>query len=208
MKVTTGNLARPRARLTACLRPVPASAAAPGAGAALLAGCAGSQTAASLPATTAPLSAPAGTVAATPSASPQQAAVADYTAYFPASKAAEDGPASKAEAVLSPYAAQPYLGQVLAQMATYRSRGETAAGYVTVHVTKVTVHGKDATVYDCQDASRAALASASTGKVIPGTSGRADTSLIASLVLSDGRWRLVSLAHVAVPCSPAASPSS
>ena len=42
-------------------------------------------------------------------------------------------------------------------------------------------------MYDCQDASRAALASASTGKVIPGTSGRADTSLIASLVLSDGR---------------------
>lgn len=208
MGVTTRNHARPRARLAACPRPVPAIAAASSA-AVLLAGCGGSPPAAVLPATTAPLSAPAGTVQATAPASPQQAAVAAYTAYFPASKAAENGPAAKAEAVLSPYAAQPYLGQVLAQMATYRSSGETAAGYVTVHITKVTVHGKDATLYDCQDASHAALASASTGKVIPGTSGRADTSLIASLALGGGgRWRLTSLAHVAVPCSPAASPSS
>jgi len=181
---------------------LPALAAALAAGA-LLTGCADSQPAAILPATSTPLSAPPGTV---PSAnSPSQAVIAAYTAYFPATKAAENGPAAPAEAILAPYAQQPYLGQVLAQMATYRSRGEDAAGYVIVHVTKVTAYGKDATVHDCQDASHAALASARTQTVIPGTSGRAGTYLIASLTLGgDGRWRLTSLTHVAVPCSPAA----
>ena len=63
-------------------------------------------------------------------------------------------------------------------------------------------------MHDCQDASHAALASTSTGKVIPGTAGKAGTSLIASLALGrDGRWRITSLAHLAVPCSPASSPS-
>jgi hypothetical protein len=196
---------RPRA----CPRLLPATlAAAAAATAVLLAGCGGSQPSASLPTATTPLSAPSATVQSSPAASPSQAVIAAYTGYFPASKAAEDGPASKAESVLAPWAASPYLGQVLSQMATYRSRGEEAEGYVTVHVTKVSVHGRAATVYDCQDASHAALASTRTGKVIPGTAGKAGTYLIAGLALGgDGRWRLTSLAHVAVPCSPA-SPSS
>jgi hypothetical protein len=134
---------------------------------------------------------------------------AAYTAYFPASKAAETGPADRAAATLSPYAAQPYLGKVLTQMAHYRADDETAAGSVTPHITKITMHGKLAEVYDCQDASHAALSSTRTGKVLPGTSGSARTFLIASLARgSDGRWRLTSLAHVDTSCSPAASPSS
>ena len=59
------------------------------------------------------------------------------------------------------------------------------------HVTSVTVDGSTAEVHDCQDASHAALASASTGTVIPGTTGKAGTSLIASLARGrDGRWRI------------------
>jgi hypothetical protein len=135
---------------------------------------------------------------------------AAYAAYFPASKAAESETADRAEATLAPYAAQPYLGQVLTQMASYRAQGETAAGYVTPHVTKITVHGKLAEVYDCQDASHAELVSTRTGQVVARASaGSAHTSLIASLARgADGRWRLTSLAHVDVSCSPAASSSS
>lgn len=134
---------------------------------------------------------------------------AAYVGYFPASQAAETGPADRAAVTLSPYAVQPYLGQVLTQMAGYRARGETAAGYVIPHITKITVHGTVAEVYDCQDASHAALASTRTGKVIPGTTGSARTFLIASLAQGgDGRWRLTSLAHVSTPCSPGTSPSS
>jgi len=82
------------------------------------------------------------------------------------------------------------------------------SGHVIPHVTRVVVRGSLARVYDCQDASHAALANSRTGQVIPGTRGSAHTYLIASLARgSDGRWRLTSLAHVAVPCKPVSSPS-
>ena len=63
-------------------------------------------------------------------ARPAAQVIAAYTAYFPASKAAEAAAPSRAQAILAPYAAQPYLRNVLAQMAGYRARGETAWGYV------------------------------------------------------------------------------
>jgi hypothetical protein len=175
------------------------------AAASLLSGC-GGPAPVPLPSHSTPVHAPTATSA--PTASARTQVIAAYTAYFPASKAAEAAAPSRAQAILAPYAAQPYLRNVLAQMAGYRARGETAWGYVVPHITSVTVDGATAEVHDCQDASHAALASASTGKVIPGTAGQARTSLIASLALgSDGRWRITSLAHLAVPCSPASSPS-
>ena len=94
-------------------------------------------------------------------------------------------------------------------MASYRARDEVASGYVIPHVIKVTVSGRAAEVYDCQDASHATLTNTRTGKVTPALKGSARTYLIASLALgSDGRWRITSLAHVAMPCSPASSPPS
>jgi hypothetical protein len=172
-----------------------------------LAGCS-SQSSAVLPPKASQLSAPSASSSPSP-VSASAAVAAAYAAYFPASKAAESGPAGRAEATLAPYAAQPYLGQVLAQMASYRTQGETAAGYVVPHITKITVHGKLAEVYDCQDASHAELVSTSTGQVIRASAGSVRTSLIASLARgADGRWRLTSLAHVDTSCSPAASSSS
>jgi hypothetical protein len=108
--------------------------------------------------------------------------------------------------MLTPYAAQPYLNRVLAQMAAYRARHEVAWGHVVPHITQVAVRGRVAQVHDCQDASHAALANSRTGRVIPNTRGSARTYLIATLARgSDGRWRLTSLAHVAVPCKPVPS---
>ncbi len=175
--------------------------------AAALAGVTGcsSQAPVTLPPKSSQLSAPSG--ASSPGPQPAQAAVAAaYAAYFPVLQAAEKATAARAEALLAPYAAQPYLAHVVSQMASYRAQHETSHGYLVPHVTSVQVSGGRATVHDCQDASHAALADSRTGKVIPGTIGSARTSLIASLARgSDGRWRLTSLAHVNVPCSLEAS---
>lgn len=195
-----GKAVRGRAKSAAALAAVAAAGA--------LAACSG-QPSASLPPKSSqlPSAPPASSPPGAPSA--KAAVAAAYAAYFPASKAAETGPAGRAGTTLAPYAAQPYLSQVLAQMDAYRAQGETASGYVIPHITRITVRGKAAEVYDCQDASHAALASSRAGQVIPGTTGSARTSLIASLALGgDGRWRLTSLAHVDTPCSPATSSSS
>ena len=183
---------------------VPTMGAAAALAVAVLAGCSGQGSAKLPPKSTGP-SAPSATPATT-SGSAKAAVIAAYTAYFPVSKAAEATGPSRAKAMLAPYAAQPYLNRVLTQMAAYRARHEVAWGHVVPHVTRVVVRGPLARVYDCQDASHAALASSRTGRVIPGSRGSARTYLIATLALgSDGRWRLTSLAHVAVPCKPVPS---
>ena len=178
------------------------------AGVTLLSGCS-SPASVPLPARSTSLHAPATAQSPSGTGSARQQVIAAYTAYFPASQAAEAAAPARAQAILAPYAAQPYLGRVLAQMASYRARDEAASGYVVPHVIKVTVTGPLATVYDCQDASHATLTDTRTGKVTPPLKGSARTYLIASLARgTDGRWRITSLAHVAVPCTPAAAPPS
>lgn len=183
---------------------VPTMGAAAALAVAVLAGCSGQGSAKLPPKSTGP-SAPSVTPAAT-FGSAKATVIAAYTAYFPVSKVAEATRPSRAKAMLTPYAAQPYLNRVLAQMAAYRARHEVAWGHVVPHITQVAVRGRFAQVHDCQDASHAALANSRTGRVIPNTRGSARTYLIATLALgSDGRWRLTSLAHVAVPCKPVPS---
>jgi hypothetical protein len=178
------------------------------AGVTLLSGCS-SPASVPLPARSTSLHAPATSQSPSGTGSARQQVIAAYTAYFPASQAAEAAAPARAQAILAPYAAQPYLGRVLAQMASYRARDEAASGYVVPHVIKVTVTGRLATVYDCQDASHATLTDTRTGKITPPLKGSARTYLIASLARgTDGRWRITSLAHVAVPCTPAAAPPS
>jgi hypothetical protein len=134
--------------------------------------------------------------------------IAAYSAFFPALTAAEPQSQARAAATLAPYATQPYLGHVLAQMAWYRAHDEVAWGYLIPHVTSVQITAGQAIVRDCQNASNAWLVSTATGQVIPGTVGCVRTYLVAVLTRgSGGRWRLALLAHVAGPCSPVPSPS-
>jgi hypothetical protein len=148
----------------------------------------------------------AAAVVVSPSAT--AAVIAAYTAYFPALLAAEPLPQARAAAMLAPYAAQPYLGHVLAQIAAYQANDEVSWGSLVPHVTSVQVSGNQAVVRDCQDASSAWLVSSATGRVIPGTTGYARTSLVAALARgSDGRWRLTFLGHLTDPCEPVPSPS-
>ncbi len=151
---------------------------------------------------------PLTTAAATPSPAVAAQVIAAYTAFVPALTAAEPQPRARAAALLAPYAAQPYLGHVLAQMAWYQTHDEVSWGYLVPHVTSVQITGGQAVVRDCQDASNAWLVSTVTSQAIPGTAGSARTDLIAVLVRGgDGRWRLTLLAHVAGSCSPVPSPS-
>jgi hypothetical protein len=149
-----------------------------------------------------------GPAAAAPSPAAAAQVITAYTAYFPALTAAEPQPQAKAAGTLAPYAAQPYLGHVLAQMAWYQAHGEVAWGYFVPHVTSVQITGSQAVVRDCQDASNAWLVSTTTGEVIPGTAGSARTYLVATLARGGGeRWRLTFLAYVGGPCTPVPSPS-
>jgi hypothetical protein len=142
--------------------------------------------------------------------SPAEAAqvIAAYTAFFPALTAAEPQSQARAAAILAPYAAQPYLGHVLAQTAWYRAHDEVAWGYLIPHVISVQITGGQAIVRDCQDASNAWVVSTVTDQIIPGTVGYVRTYLVAVLSRgSDGQWRLALLAHLAGPCSLVPSPS-
>ena len=145
---------------------------------------------------------------AAPSPAAAAQVIAACTAFFPVLAAAEPEPQVRAAALLAPYAAQPYLGHVLAQMAWFRARGQVFWGTLIPHVTSVQITGSQAFVRDCQDVGNAWLVSTVTGEVIPGTVGSARTSLVATLARGGGeRWRLTLLAHAAGPCSPVPSPS-
>jgi len=87
--------------------------------AASAAGCS-SQGTAALPRKSTGLSTPPSAPASSPT-SARSAVIAAYTAYFPVSVAAEAAGPTRAKKMLAPYAAQPYLGRVLSQMARYRA---------------------------------------------------------------------------------------
>jgi hypothetical protein len=146
-----------------------------------------------------------------PAAAPadEAAVITSYTGYISAVQDAEPRPAARAAAILAGYAAQPYLGHVLAQIAAYRRQGELAWGYVTPHIISVQLgsDGPAAVIRDCQDASNAWLVSAAAGTVVPGSTGASRTLLVAVLTRSQaGRWLVALLAHVAGTCSRVPSP--
>jgi hypothetical protein len=91
--------------------------------------------------------------------------------------------------LLADYATQPLLGQVLSNIDKLHSKHLTSSGYVVVHVERVQVSGSKATVWDCQDSTRALLKNTSTGQVT--SRGTPNDHLQATLTRgSDGRWRI------------------
>jgi hypothetical protein len=139
----------------------------------------------------------------------EAAAISAYTSYIAAVQDAEPQPPARAAAILAGYAAQPYLGHVLAQIATYRQYGELAWGYVTPHIVSVQLsgNGTEAVVRDCQDASNAWLVAAATGTVVPGSTGSPRTLLVAVLARAEnGKWLVTLLAHLPGTCSRVPSP--
>ena len=101
--------------------------------------------------------------------------------------------------VLSSVAADPLLSLVLAQAATQKRSGIKLYGQVVVHPTVVKQSGEQMLVKDCQDASHAGQADASTGK--PRTVGVARNPVTATVRRgSDGHWRLTALTFPGGAC--------
>lgn len=155
-----------------------------------------------LPSSSSPASAPATSASPSP-ASPEDAATAAYTAFWPTSQKALEGPPEQIRTTLAQYSTGAYLNfQVRnAVEAQENHHGPWGEGPV-VHVTKVQVKGGKATLWDCQDAHDAALADTRTHQIIPGTRGTKNFGLIAELLRGgDGQWRVSSVKRHQASCS-------
>lgn len=91
--------------------------------------------------------------------------------------------------LLSEYAAEPQLSTALRGINDLHAKDLTSSGYVVVHITKVQVNGGTATVWDCQDATKALIRKRSTGQTL--SRGIPNDHVRATLSRgSDGRWRI------------------
>lgn len=169
-----------------------------------------SQPSASLPPkaphTSTPSRAAASSAAPSP-ASARQAVIAAYLAIWPAGDRAErTGSTDAALSVLGPYTTAAYARTMVAGMQPYWQHHQTARGHMSDHVLKVAVltgHGghQAAIVTDCQDATHHYLASARTGKPVPGTRGPAHASLTATMAHANGRWRVAGITFTGKSCT-------
>lgn len=151
--------------------------------------------------------------AASPSTSPpaghtKAAAAAAYLASWPAASQAERaGSAARARKILAGHFTPSYATYVISRMRPDWRKHEVAWGQVVVHIKKVSVfksrHGGKwaAVVVDCQDASHAGLARASTGKVISSTLGSRHEEMYASLGYEAGRWLIANIEYVGSSCT-------
>lgn len=147
-------------------------------------GCANGQTNVTLP-TSSP------TVTARPSPiSAEEAVRQSYTRYWAVLPEAEHADSeSRRRQLLSGYATEPQLSTALRGINDLHAKDLTSAGYVMVHITKVHVEDARATVWDCQDATKALVQQRSTGRTV--SRGVPNDQLRATLTRgSDGQWRI------------------
>ena len=134
-------------------------------------------------------------------ATPRDAVIAAYTAFFPAVGQALQSPPERVRTILENNASGGYLDFEIRQLMDHQARHLEPWGRAVIHVTKVELHSDTAKVHDCQDASHAGLAEARTHRLISQSRGNAHRNLIADLTLgSDGRWRLTDLKQYSAPC--------
>lgn len=131
-----------------------------------------------------------------------------YTEFTKAADKAGRGSVDEARKELEPYVTGKYLDVHVAAIQRLHDRGREPWGQVVPHVIDVKVDLDTAVMQDCQDTTQAGLADRSTHKLIPGTTGDSRVHLTSNLKRGrDGRWRLVDLVQLDVPCTPTASPS-
>jgi hypothetical protein len=162
-----------------------------------LAACSAGQASTPAPAKATSASAPA-TASSAPSSSPaaatRRAAIAAYRAFWPAGDRAErSGHAGQARAILAGYATPAWIQVMVTGMAPFWRRHEVARGRMIDHVESARVltgagRNPAAFIVDCQDASHHAVASATSGKIVPGSAGPAHAQLAATLIYRHGRW--------------------
>jgi len=128
--------------------------------------------------------------ATTPSGSSEaERVLAQYATFWtlitPASRAA---PSSR-RAMLAPYATDPELSRLLRGLLATDAVDQQDYGAPIPHARVTTIRGNTAGVFDCQDASRAGLASRSSGRRL--TRGVSRNPVNATLLRGpDGQWRM------------------
>jgi hypothetical protein len=134
-------------------------------------------------------------------ATPRDAAVAAYTAFFRASDEALTAPPERIRPILGDFTTGWYLDSIIRQTVDEQAQHLEPWGHVIVHLTQVALQQGTATIHDCQDASNAGLASTQTHQLIPETRGTAHRNLTAKLTLGgDGRWRISELRQFKAMC--------
>lgn len=163
-----------------------------------LAGC-GGQAAVALPRKTGLPAVPA--VAGGQQSASRDQVVTAYTGYWQALGQALDArSATRARAILAPFASQALIPSLVSGLQTDWSRGEIQYGGPVPHILSVQITGSRAAVHDCADFSHAGVQLAATGQVV-GSLGNPRVNMISVLVLTGGRWLLTSQAPVVAPCS-------
>jgi hypothetical protein len=156
-------------------------------------GCGGGHRDATLPTTSAPGAPSVSSSPTSAEASPTSAEAAirqSYTQYWAVLPQAEHADSeSQRHQLLADYATDPQLGIALRGIDDLHGKDLTSAGHVVVHIEKVQVSTDKATLWDCQDATKALIQKRSTGKTI--SRGVPNDHLRATLTRgSDGRWRI------------------
>lgn len=152
----------------------------------LVAGCGGGGHDVRLPTTSAPAAPPG-------SASPVSADAAvrqSYTQYWATLPQAEhQATAGDQRRLLSRYATDPLLSEVIVNIGKLHASDVTSEGYVVVHVEKVQVTGANAEVVACQDSTHAFLKNTRTGKITV-RGGPKDHARAVLIRGADGQWRV------------------
>jgi hypothetical protein len=149
---------------------------------------------------------PAAATPAAPSApaalSAQQRVVAAFTGYVAAlSEAERSRNAAEASNLLRPYLVASRIDGTVQTMSSIWASGEVFYGQDVLHILTVSVTASTATLHDCDDTSGMGLASATTGRLVPGSAGIPQLNLVTRLALTGGRWLVQVQVIEDVPCA-------
>ena len=143
---------------------------------------------------TTPLAATSSQATASPpgkAASPSEAALSQYRAFWRTLTPASSAPAGQRRAMLTPYSAEPELSSLLDGISRERAAGRVYYGTPKLHpkVTALSVPRRVAVIRDCQDATRTGDKDTATGRLL--TRGAQRTLVVSTLhLLPDGKWRV------------------
>lgn len=152
----------------------------------LVAGCGGGSHDVRLPTTSAPAAPPSSASPASADAAVRQS----YTQYWATLPQAEhQATAGDQRRVLSRYATDPLLSEVIVNIGKLHASDVTSEGYVVVHVEKVQVTGSNAELMACQDSTHTRLRNTRTGKI---TNQNGSNTHVRAVVIrgTDGQWRV------------------
>lgn len=133
-------------------------------------------------------------------ATSEQAAVGRaYAQFWAVSWPLDRLPQAQWQAVMNPVAVDPELSVLLEATRIQQDNGITLYGQVVARVTSIEINNNQATLVDCQDASKAGQMELNNGKIR--TVGVARSPITADLVRgSDSAWRVSRITYTGGTC--------